>query len=35
MSNIDIYAFGNHDKMDTQPDETGKTIPLIPGGGAT
>ena len=32
MADIDINPFSNHDKMDTQPDETGKTIPLNPGG---
>ena len=30
MADIDINPFSNHDKMDTQPDETGKTIPLNP-----
>ena len=33
MAEVSIDAFGNHDKMDVQPDETGETIPLIPGGG--
>ena len=41
MADIDIDPFGDHDKTDAQPDETGKTIPLNPrgivvvGGGAT
>ena len=38
MADIDIDPFGDHDKMDTQPDKTGETIPLNPGeveGGAT
>ena len=28
----DIDPFGDHDKPDDHPDETGKNIPLIPGG---
>ena len=32
MADIDINPFGDHDKMDAQPDETGETIPVIPGG---
>ena len=28
----DIDPLGDHDKTDAQPDETGETIPLIPGG---
>ena len=37
MTGVDIDPFGDHDKMDAQPDETGTTIPLNPGGagGAT
>ena len=29
---MDIHPFGEHDKRDTQPDETGETIPFIPTG---
>ena len=32
MADIDIDPFRNHDKRDAQPDETGETIPLNPGG---
>ena len=32
MVDVDINLFGDHDKIDTQPDETGETIPLNPGG---
>ena len=32
MADIDINPFGYHDKTDAQPDETGKTISLNPGG---
>ena len=32
MADIDIDAFGEHDKTDSHPDETGETIPLNPGG---
>ena len=37
MADIDIDLFGDHDKTGAQPDKTGETIPLIPGGvgGAT
>ena len=37
MANIDIDPFGNHDQTYVQTDETGRTIPLNPGGvgGAT
>ena len=39
MADIDIDPFGDKDKIDTQPDETGETIPVNPGrvrgGGAT
>ena len=30
MVDIDINPFGDHSRTDAQPDETGKTIPLIP-----
>ena len=33
MADVDIDPFGNHNKTDAQPDKTGETIPLIPGGG--
>ena len=32
MADIDIDPFGEHDKTDSHPDETGETIPLKPGG---
>ena len=32
MADIDINPFGNHDKTVVQPDKTGETIPLNPGG---
>ena len=32
MSDVDIDPFGEHDKTDTHPNETGKNIPLTPGG---
>ena len=32
MADLDIDPFGDHDKMDTHPDETGETIPLTPRG---
>ena len=32
MADIDIDLFGNHDKIDSHPDETGETIPLAQGG---
>ena len=37
MADIDIDPFSDHDKMDAQPDEMGKTISLTTGGvrGAT
>ena len=40
MADIAIDPFGGHDKKDTQPDETAKTIPVNPrgvmgGGGAS
>ena len=31
-ADVDIEPFGEHDKTDTQPDETGKTIPFTLGG---
>ena len=31
MADIDIYPFGDHDKTDSHPDETGQTIPLTLG----
>ena len=30
MADVDIDPFGEYDKMDAQPDETGKTIPFTP-----
>ena len=33
MAGFDIDPFGEHDKTDSHPDETGETIPLNPGGG--
>ena len=35
IADVDIDPFSDHDKTDAQPDETGETISLIPGGGAT
>ena len=39
MANVDIDPFGEHDKMDAQPDKTSETIPFTPGrvieGGST
>ena len=32
MADVDINPFGDHNKTDAQPDESGETIPLIPGG---
>ena len=32
MADVDTNPFGDHDKTDAQPDETGETIPLNPGG---
>ena len=34
MADADINPFSDHDEMDAQPDKTGKTVPLNPGGGA-
>ena len=28
MTDFDVDPFGEHNKMDTQPDETGESIPL-------
>ena len=33
ITDVDIDSFSNHDKMYTQPDETGEIFPLNPGGG--
>ena len=36
MADIDIDPFGDHDKTDSHPDETGESIPLNSrGGGST
>ena len=35
MADIDINPFGDHDKTDSHPDETGENILLTPGGGPT
>ena len=32
MAGIDTDPFGEHDKTDAHPDQTGKNIPLTPGG---
>ena len=32
MADDDIDPFGNHDKTNSHPDDTGETIPLNPGG---
>ena len=32
MADTDIDPFGDHDKTDSHPDETGETIPLLSGG---
>ena len=32
MADVDIDPFGNHDKMDAQPNKTSETICLNPGG---
>ena len=32
MAGVDMGLFNNHNKMDTQPDKTGETISLNPGG---
>ena len=32
MADVDIYSFGDQDKTDTHPDETGEIIPLNPEG---
>ena len=30
MADVDINPFGEHDKTDSHPDDTGETIPLPP-----
>ena len=32
MADIDINPFGDHNKTNSNPDETGENIPFIPGG---
>ena len=32
MADVDVDTFGDHDKTDSHPDDTGETIPLKPGG---
>ena len=32
MADIDIDPVGDHDKTDSQPDETSENIPVTPGG---
>ena len=32
VADVNINFFSDHDKTDTQPDQTGETIPLNPGG---
>ena len=32
MADVDIDLFGEHDKTDAHPDETGENIPLTSGG---
>ena len=32
MADVDIDPFGDHDKTDSHPDDTGETVPLNPGG---
>ena len=32
MADVDINPFGDHNKTDSHPDDTGETIPLSPGG---
>ena len=32
MTDVDINSFGEHDKTDSHPDETGDTVPCTPGG---
>ena len=34
MADVDINLFGEHDKTNSNPDETCESIPLNPGGGA-
>ena len=33
MADVNINPFSDHDQTDSYPDETGKNIPLTPGGG--
>ena len=33
MADVDIDPFGEHDKTDSHPDDTGENIPLNAGGG--
>ena len=33
MADVDIYPFGEHDRTDSHPDETGENIPFTWGGG--
>ena len=35
MTDIDIDPFGEHDRTELRPDETGENIPLTPVGGST
>ena len=36
MADVDIDPFGEHDRSESRPDETGENIPLTPvGGGST
>ena len=35
MAGVHIDPFGDQDKTDSHPDDTGETIPLNPGGGST
>ena len=32
MADVDIDPFGNHDKTESHPDDTGETIPFTPEG---
>ena len=32
IADVDIDPSGDHDKTDSNPDETGETIPFTPGG---
>ena len=36
MADVDIDPFGEHDRSESRPDETGENVPLTPvGGGST